>query len=434
MNAGLILARQGILSAMKTFIKRLPERSTRPVLIFGSGYNWDDALVELYGDGWGPVHRITGEMTGAPSLSPDARKTIRDILGGYTQLWGLDQFLSIDTGPYLKDRIGSLIADSIILSAASYRRTAKLIAEKGIRALLISTLAGPAGHAAVQAARDAGVPVVSWQHGGSGYTFHPIMPYVECFHADLHLVFGTPVAEKYREAMEWLGWKERPSIMAVGSSSLDRMRIRFLRYRARREDGPVLFVTTQNFHYISQPRQIIGWDEHLWEVQKKVVDVAGRFPEKNFIIKLHPGQRSREPLRSYIHDSGISNIRCMTTEVKLEDLIPKSSLLLFDLVSTGILQAMLTDIPIFIYSGLLPVDETTLEPLRKRAAVFANPDQFVRGVADYLNGESGTQYSSLTRSLDFIRAYGIHEADGMSAKRAVSLLDRVVQGTLDVSS
>ncbi|MDD1664376.1 MAG: hypothetical protein LUQ32_03395, partial [Methanomicrobiales archaeon] len=294
-NAGILLKRRNALSASRAYFKGLLKRSGGPVLIYGSGYNWDDALVELYRDGWRPIHRIADEMAGAPSPSPHPRDTVQDILEALPQLQEIKQFLSIDTWPFLSERISAIVSGSIAESVESYRHARGIIAEKGVRALLISTREGAAGHAAVQAARDAGIPVISWQHGGAGYSFHPMMPYIECVNADLHLVYGSLVEVKYRQDIAWLGWKDRPSIRAVGSSSLDRMRARVPRDKGRGDDGPVLYVTTaylQNIFIISQPFDPIGWDERLWEVQKRVIDLAGRFPDREFIVKLHPTHRS----------------------------------------------------------------------------------------------------------------------------------------------
>ena len=431
MNAVLAAKQRNLLAASRAFFRGLVKGSGGPVLIYGGGYNWDDALSELYWEGWRPIHRLGDEMAGEYPPPTRFRNAVREILESHPRLQELARFRAIDTGPYLSERISAIVSDSIAESMESYRVTQELITEKGIRALLISVRERAAGHAAVQAARDAGIPVVSWQHGGAGYTFHPIMPYIECVNADLHLVFGTPVEERYRRDIAWLGWRARPSIKAVGSSSLDRMTARVSRDKGRWDDGPVLYVTTaylQNIFIISQPSDAIGWDEHLWEVQKRVIDLAGRFPDREFIVKLHPSPMSREPLGSYILDSGNSNIRCITNEAKLEDLIPRSSIILFDLVSTGILQALLTEKPVFLYSALSQLDETASTLLKKRAVVSASLDEFIASVADYINRNPGLRASSPPGSMDFIRAYGVHEADGMSAQRAVSLLLGVVKG------
>jgi len=429
LNAGILLKRQNAVSVSKAYFRGLLKRSGGPVLMYGSGYNWDDALVELYREGWRPIHRITDEMAGALFPSPRFKNTVLDILEAHPHLQEFKQFLSIDTWPFLSERISAIVSDSIVASIKSYRDTQDLIAEKGIRVFLISVREGAAGHAAVQAARDAGIPVISWQHGGAGYTFHPMMPYFECVNTDLHLVFGTPVAESYGRDIEWLGWKDRPAIRAVGSSSLDRMRARLSSDRGRRNEGPVLYVTThyyRNLYYISQYKDPAGYVEHLWEVQKRVIDLAGRFPDREFIIKLHPVDRSGEPLGSYILDSGRTNIRCSTAEETLEDLMPRSSLILFDLVSTGILQALLTEKPVFLYSALSPLDETASSLLQERAVVSGDLDEFIGTVAEYLGGKLKAK-DPPPGSLDFVSAYGLHKTDGMSAKRAVSLVGRMAK-------
>ena len=85
-NAGILLKRQNALSSSRAYFKGLLKRSGGPVLIYGSGYNWDDALVELYREGWRPVHRISDEMAGSPFPSSHFKDTIQDILQAHTHL------------------------------------------------------------------------------------------------------------------------------------------------------------------------------------------------------------------------------------------------------------------------------------------------------------------------------------------------------------
>ena len=432
MNIGLMVKRDNFLAASRGYLMSLGKRSGGPVLIYGNGYNWDDSLTELYHKGWRPIWRIHDETTGRPTApSNHYQASVLEFYKSHQELRDFDRFLSIDIAPFLSGRISEIISDSIVESIESYHRTRNLIEEKGIRALLISVRNRPAGHAAVQAARDAGIPVISWQHGGAGYSFHPMMPYIECVNTDLHLVFGPPVAESYRTDVEWLGWQQKPGFIPVGSSSLDLMKAKLSKSKAEPEGDPVLYITTHyqhNFFIISQHEDPVGYDEHLWEVQKRVIDLAGRFPGRKFIVKLHPTHISGEPLVSYTRDSGIRNIRFISHEASTEDLLRNSSAVIFDLISTGILQALLTKRPIFAYTGLSQFDETARNLLKKRAVVSSVLDEFIGSVAKYLDGDTGNT-ESLSNSLDFIKAYGLHEADGMSAKRAVALLGEIAKDT-----
>ena len=109
----------------------------------------------------------------------------------------------------------------------------------------------------------------------------------------------------------------------------------------------------------------------------------------------------------------------------MEDLLSRSSAMLFDLVSTGILQALLTDKPVFVFSDLAPLDDDALALLRRRAVVSPSPNEFAGSVAGFLRGDAVFP-DSLAASHDFIRAFGLHEGDGNSSRRAVSILQAAV--------
>ncbi|HMK16513.1 MAG TPA: hypothetical protein VK450_06295, partial [Methanomicrobiales archaeon] len=298
----------------------------------------------------------------------------------------------------------------------------------GIRCLLLSAHVTPGGHAAARAARDCGVPVISWQHGGAGYCYHPMMPYLEFLHSDVHLVFGDGAAAGYRATAGRLGLERSPRFIPVGSSTLDQVRKTPGGWRVP-APAPVVYITTsfleRKFYFISQGFDPVSWDEHLWSVQQGVIRLAQAHANRPFIVKLHPSHTSQEPIRSLMADNGVDNARIVVREQSIPDLARGSAAVLLDHVTTGILEAALFPVPIFVYTGLGGIEEPALTLLRRRAHCFGTLGEFLAGVEQFLAGKPGGANGNPADDR-FLEAYGTFLDDGGSAGRAA----RVVRETL----
>jgi hypothetical protein len=312
-----------------------------------------------------------------------------------------------------------------------YPKAAQFIHKHDIKALLLSVRESAIGHTIVQVAHDAGIPVISWQHGGAGYGYHPLMPYIEYLGSDIHLVFGEGVAENYRWINDQIGLVDAPTIVAVGSSSLDRVRQSVNQPCSRGSGRTVLYVTTlylQNLYTISAITDPIAFDRNLWEVQKAVINIAKRHPADRFLIKLHPTHKSRQPLLDYIQHHRVPNIGLIVHEKDLAECLRGADIMVFDLVSTGILQALQLKAPLFVFTGLCPVDEKARALLEQRACVYEEEREFVSAIDWYLKGQS--EESRDRTNTSFITQYGTYKTDGLGAERAAGIIKRIIMGGL----
>ncbi len=425
-NTGITLKRDGILAAARIILSSFLSRCDMPALIYGSGYNWDDSLTELIRAGCYPIYRITDEhIPRERDILRTFEKEVIDLLPRSLETGFFTRVSGIDVGSFLSDKIAEIVGWSTAESIAAYTLSREMIHRKGIRCLLLSAHDSPGGHAVVQAARDSRIPVISWQHGGAGFCYHPMMPYLEFLHSDIHLVFGEGVAAEYRRTVEQLGLKASPAFIPTGSSSLDRVRSTRTLKKMQPDLSPIVYITTsflrKKFYFISQGFDPVTWDEHLWSVQKGVVELAQAHRDRTFIIKLHPSHTDREPLQSLISDRGVGNIRIVVQEYSIPDLVRKSAAVLLDHVSTGILQAALFPLPLFVYTGLGGVENPAWQVLSRRAYLFNTIDEFAQGVERFLGRPSGDPDYSL-RDDEFIRSYGIHADDGRGAERAAEVV------------
>jgi hypothetical protein len=424
-NLTLIAKRNGTGRAARTLLSYLIPRHHTPVLLYNSGYNWDDALCELYQAGICPVYRIsdTDFCSGAGSAPEEDRKNreyVKNLCRSDPAVREFSTILGIDVAEFLNERISGVVGNAIGPSIASYRGTRELIRKRAIRALLHSVRERAAGHAIIQAARDEGIPVVSWQHGGAGYCYHPIMPFIEFINSDWHFVFGEGVQKSYQETSEKIGLEKIPVFPPVGSSSLEYFRASAKKTAVQPQNRPVVYITTHylnNLCPISLPCDLSSFNESLWNIQQQMMSLAKRHPEKQFLIKLHPNHTDREPLKRYLADNGIGNVALIMTEMTIRELTDMADVLVFDLISTGILQVLTSDRPVFVYSGLFNLDDEVIRALKKRTCISDQSDTLIRAIEEYLCSGQVTDMKIDRNDPEFVTRYGtgIHDQPGAQA-------------------
>ena len=299
-NNGMLVKRKGLRYSLHiSFYSAIGKK--QPVVLFGSGYNWDDALLELYRAGFHPIIRCLNTDTDVNR--PDDEKRLKDLLLNIFKDSDLIKKASgmygIDASPLLFEKLSVILAKSIIDSQYAYQHFSDLMLEKKPDSVLISTQAHPVDRAFIQAARDNKIAVISWQHGGGGYCYHPLMQFAEFIESDVHLVFGCAVKVSYINISQKLGIGPTPRIIEVGSSTLDSERETLTAdSTASSDNGPIIYITERflnNFYYISTSYDATSINDMLWLAQKKFLGVAKQNPGINFIFKLHPSDLPGEP-------------------------------------------------------------------------------------------------------------------------------------------
>lgn len=428
-NIGLISRRQGFSSAIMAAWHALLCRQ-KPVLIYNSGYNWDDALGELYRNGFSPVYRFRDADYVCSAGGEDIWKTrIGMIFRNHHSFREFDRILGIQISDFFFAWCTHILTTSVLESQWAYSEVRKKIRDDKICCLLHSVRDSAIGHASLQAAHDSGIPVISWQHGGAGYCYHPLMPYIEFNGSDWHFVFGEGVAGSYNKTVERLGLKDKPVFFPVGSSTLDLFSGNVKR-RAKNGHGYILYVTTHYIQNVSILPQMPspGFDEHLWTVQKQIIQLAKNNPDQEIIVKLHPMHEDGMPLTRFARENHINNIKFVVNEKSLQELLIDAKVVVLDLISTGILQVFTTDLPVFVYSGLYgkeiePEAETLL---KERAYTFGEVPGFIDAINEFIRFGSVHGQSPDVLNEEFITCYGtdIHSRD--SAGRAIMKLKEIL--------
>jgi hypothetical protein len=431
-DLGLIGKRKGIGAAGAALYYYITCWHRKPVLIYNSGYNWDDSLVELYKSRMVPVYRFWDKtLDKALSENNNYREEVRRVCKVHPAMREFDQILDIDVSAYFFDRASMIIGGSFGESIHSYHMIREMIQQKKIRCLLLSVHERAPGHAVVQAARDAGIPIVSWQHGGAGYCYHPMMPFIEFVNSDWHFVYGVGVSESYRTTAGRLLMEKIPVFVPIGSSSLDSFYMNAKRSLSKQANKPVVYISgpyQRNIYNVSQPYDPSDWDEHLWDVQKQIINLAKKNHDKEFIIKLHPVHKDKEPLISYISDHKIKNVKIIVSEMTVRELTDIADVVIFDSISTGILQVLTSVLPVFVYTGLHGIRPDTITQLKKRAYVYDNIGDFTANIDEYIKTKQVIHSSVDCLNRDFLLKYGTDIQTHNSAGRAIEKLKEILSG------
>ncbi len=308
-NAGFIFSRFGLWQSITAIICSFFAYPPKPVMIYGSGYNWDYSLSVFSKAGIHPVFRL---LSGTPDSDESTRATqiyteILEICKNSVKIRQYTQISGIDASSIIFEKIASIISRSVVACEYEYIRSKKIFEKTRIHCILVSTQAQHSDRAIIQAAHDKGIKVISWQHGGAGFCYHPMMYHAEFFNSDLHLVFGEGVKSSYIKTSAIMGIKNPPRFIAIGSSRLDReSEIINTVHKTSPDSGSIVYITEKfqfNLYYNSTTFDSTEICDHFWVVQKSMLDFTRNHSNRQFVFKFHPADSKGEPVHELMPES-----------------------------------------------------------------------------------------------------------------------------------
>ena len=421
----------GFFSGLKSY---LHANKNMPVLLFGGGYNWDDCGSELQSMGIGPIIRMRDNLKDWMSNQFSLELNFDAIHATWEELKVDDEFRKfflwrgIDFFPALEERLRFLIEYMTTACLKAYEEAEELLKNRGFEAVISSGFNTCTSHPVSQAARNAGIPVISWQLGAC-YIEHKHLIYSDLMGSDMHFYFGEGVVEKYAEPARRFGTK----IIAVGSTSLEALTRKIRQNKAERviklvpEKKVVLYVTTnfyQNDLYISYYPPFS--DNQLWSTQRAIIDVLGKHNDYATVIKTHQNIKYREtPMRSYAKEKGFENCQFIRNECSFTDLLTIADIIVIDVPSTVLLQSLTTKKPIFVLLKHLKIDDDARDLLKRRAYCYQDLYGFTKALDTFLSsGSTDTQVDLTDR--EFLKMHGTHLDDGKSGVRAADILRKII--------
>lgn len=281
-------------------------------------------------------------------------------------------------------------------------------------------------HAMAAAAREAGIPVVGYQHGAFGERLAPILYYTECREPDYILVYGEGVKSFIERT-----YQKAAVPIAVGSPRLDRLsRLQTNRKVLCRRWGldpnrrivaycPTFVYGNKLYVSYGYPRS----DSCYFQVQRRIVEVFREFPSIQLVVKEHSETSESFPLQQFVHEQGMTN--CLfKKEAPFDELLSLADSFILDSPTTTFLEILTTDKPVLVFNNWFHWNEDALALLRERAEFSQDLDEFVNILHKHLQ-KDWAEYGEPVSDA-FLKGFGRHLGDGRSAERAVEALKNII--------
>lgn len=399
--------------------KLKPGASHASVALLGGGYEWHESIVELRKRKIGPIYRLRFDLH---QLFDQPDNDFPDLWEELLKNKDFSRFFifkDIDFFKIIETRIQFLVRQVTTACLKTALDMEKMIKEYGFKAIISPEITTCIDHSAARAAHNNGIPVITWQYGAYGAMSHPLLNYTDLISSDFHFVYGKGVEEQYSEAAKTYG----TSLISVGSATLDRLQEKYKSNSGSKAKKNVLYITNsywQNSLYVSfYP---VFSDNHFWRTQKTIVDTLGKFNEYSIIMKLHPSLIYMDPdIQSYAMNKGFKNFKIVKNEISTVELLLQADIIVIDLPSTTLLQALTTKKPVFIHMGHMRFDRAAYQQLENRAICSEKLEDFILKLDDYL--KNGIFTKDVTNR-DFLTLFGTCE--GSAAARAADKLRKII--------
>jgi len=256
----------------------------------------------------------------------------------------------------------------------------------------------------VKAIKDCGVSFCMVQHGGGGYGLLEVPNvYVRDFEqvpASNYLVWGEGVKDFFSEYAKKYDVKMFP----VGSIKINRINEHKHKFQKKRA-VPVAYYIMNNFrgnqNYFPGGQHYT--DTWYYRLHLKIIEIFKRYGSWRFVFKVPPTFKQYGLYQKITKSIPNVNVR----NDKLLKVIHEPSLYIIDSLSTAIIQASATSIPIIAYVGrhCKKVNPNALPALNKRVLCCGTENDFFSAIERILKKGTIDYRSALNN--EFIQAYGI---------------------------
>jgi len=324
----------------------------------------------------------------------------------------------IDLYPLIRDRIQFLITHGVLACLAAHEEASKVIKARKIRAILAPYFITPTSHSIAQAARNLGVPVLTWFHGVP-ISDHATIHYMELMSSNICMSYGKMLSKSYlRHAKEW-----NVKVVPVGSARLDRIKkvAKMLKNTMPESNNSkrLLYGTTHyyqnDFNFCTFPPPS---DNMLYRTQLKILEGISELDNVEVTVKLFPGSHYRDPpLIEYAKTRSYKAIKWVKNVPTFVDLLNHCDLVVLDFPSTPLVEAIAAGKPIFLLTKYLKIWPHALKLLERRVACFEQEDELLNSLKNYL--QTGFYPADLSNE-EFLKTYCTYLNDGKSCERAAT--------------
>ena len=381
--------------------------------------------------------RMTPRSTAVPER---LRRDLESWYGNGDPAWReLGHFLNVDgldLRPVLESRLRHLVMQLVPGLAQIFSIAQRRLPQLETRLVLGRAYSEPPDRIIAQAARSAGIPVVGYDHGATGYFYYPMDGHTMSSVPDFRLVWGDGVRRTAERR-----YPAGPTIVTVGSIMLESLGGRKPTERAKSRRliasrlgldprrPTVLYAVTSmstNINYISHR---ICSDVEYYERQRRIVDTLRGFPEVQAIVKLHPtGSQPQSPIVGYLAASRSRNCVCVSA-IPLDQMLDVADLFINDSPTTTLLQMLTTGRPVIALDNGGLVLEPEAETLLRKAVTYCDTIEELDGaLKDRLTRRDFANEDHAAAAAAFLAEYGTAGGDGRSAERIGALIARIAGG------
>lgn len=415
----------GLFNWLKYCLRSTEKRAS--VALLGHGYEWDESIIELRAEEIGPLCRVRYDLCRLLASKVEKTDTAWEELLANQDFSKFFVYRDIDFFPVVEERLRLLTMQLTTACIIAAHYTENLIEKRKIKAFISPVISNCLEHSAARIARDNGIPVITWQHGAYGAMHHPIINYMDLISSDFHFVFGKGVEERYAQQAKIYG----TTLVSIGSASLDKLRTKYSNEkRMLRGKKVVLYITSsgyQNNFYISYYPPFS--DNLFWQTQKAIIDTLGNHNEYSVIMKLHPSPIYKESdFQSYVIEKGFKNFQFIKNEKSIVELLSLADVIVIDLPSTTLLQALTTNKPLFVYMGHIQFDTKAYKLLANRAVCYEKLEDFLYELDVYLHNQ---KYPKDLFNNEYLEMFGTTTEEGFAAKRAAKKLKEIIDSNVD---
>ena len=133
------------------------------------------------------------------------------------------------------------------------------------------------------------------------------------------------------------------------------------------------------------------------------------------VFKLHPSRSVPAPVVAAELTAG-GTIPCRIFQsVPFSQFVPIADAFVLDMATTSLLEAMVSDKPIFLLNDYLPLEPGLAELLAQRCYLFDDVDSLTTSLKGFL---SRSDWRNERHDGEFFRLFGLPTRDGQSAARA----------------
>lgn len=275
-------------------------------------------------------------------------------------------------------------------------------------------------------AKELGIKVLSFQHGGYGERFNHIL-HINDFDNpmnDYFFVWGSGV----REYAQRYGLN-RVKIVPVGSAWMDSLVMRKKSNMVKKDHRKTVLYVPTSLRIRPKMRMLPGEypDNYYFMLQRKIISDIASNDGIELLVKLHPSDKALNPIAELLREGQFNN--CRVVSGPLKSLLPKADLVVSDFMSTVLIEslAMNKNIMFYIDQSAMLFEPEARTLLNEAAYCFDKLDNFLKAISVYAKKP---EEFPLKDNKKFLAHYGTYLNDGRSAERAVESIEKVLSDIL----